>query len=225
MRQTVRPSAGPRMFTLRAESNPVGKYYGLLLFSVFWSGISGFIFLKSDKDFMSFLCPGAFFLIGVVLFIVGITGIVMRGMVRRRVLPAVVQVSRLPLRMGETFRVTFAQEFVRPIDVERVCVRLYAEEWVQYRKGTSTYTDTHKLHETEQVVCEAVQGQPGRPLAGECAFTIPVESMHSFAAADNKFRWWLDVQTCLRGCPDDKLRFEIQVSPRLLPEPPAEEAE
>ncbi len=217
-------STTSRDVPLRTESNSAGKYIGLLVFAVIWTGIAGTVLYASSRDgeLMGIVCPGIFVLIGVVLFVVGTVGIVSRSMVRRRVDAAVVRISRQPLRLGETFRVDVSQQCKRPITLESLRIRFYGEEWVEYQKGTTTYHDTHKFQEQEVIACENIAVQPGMPVVGSAEFTIPADSMHTFKSADNKVQWWVEVKTCLQRCPDDEQRFEVHVVPRLL-SPPMEE--
>jgi hypothetical protein len=49
--------------------------------------------------------------------------------------------------------------------------------------------------------------------AGQVGFIMPQDTMHSFEAANNKIRWELEIHGSIKGWPDVKESFKINVVP------------
>ena len=93
--------------------------------------------------------------------------------------------------------------------IDEFTVTLRGVEEAKYRQGTSTCTDRNTFYETELYrtsnATEIVSGQVG--------FIVPPDTMHSFAAENNKILWSLDIHGSIKGWPDVKESFPITVTP------------
>jgi hypothetical protein len=138
------------------------------------------------------------------------------ALTRMRLSPPKVRVSRQPLRLGETFRVEVAQMAKRSVQLTGMSVELSGREWVAYRRGTTTYHDTHDILKEKAELVPAQSISPGRPFGGTCSFTIPAEVMHSFHAPNNRIEWTLKVHSGVAGWLDQKTEFSLQVLPRMV---------
>ncbi len=76
-------------------------------------------------------------------------------------------------------------------------------------KGTSTYTDRNTFHETELYRTS----DPTEIASGQVGFIMPLDTMHSFEAENNKILWLLDLHGGVGGWPDVKKSFQITVTP------------
>ena len=193
----------------------------LLLFAGVWNAITlGLIigFSRAGKItgwMYLFFVP--FVLVGLGTLIGGLYALTSAVLARAKVAEPVVRVSRQPLRLGESFRVLVSQYVKSPVRVTALRVRLQAREWVQYRRGTRDYTDKHTIHEQQATIVENVDARPAQPLTGQCQFTIPIDSMHSFQAPDNRIEWHLEVRTEIPQWPDYCAQYPLVVIPRLVP--------
>ncbi len=104
------------------------------------------------------------------------------------------------LRWGFTGRTSRIDEFT---------VTLRGIEECKYRKGTSTYTDRNTFYEMEL----NRTSDPNEIASGQIGFLLPRDTMHSFAAENNKILWSLDTHGSIKGWPDVKESFQITVAP------------
>ena len=93
--------------------------------------------------------------------------------------------------------------------VRRLEVALEGREEAQYQRGTSTVTDREDF---ARLPIAAVTDPLGMA-RGETAFTIPTDTMHSFASENNKIVWHLCVHGDIRMWPDVKEEFAFTVLP------------
>lgn len=127
---------------------------------------------------------------------------------------ATVTLSGHPLMLGEQWTAEFSQQVKAPCVVNSVCIRLVCQEWVQYRQGTDTRTDTYEVFSDEVQLREFGNVGPQAPISGEFTFAIPEDAMHSFSASDNRILWRLDLHTDVEGWPDRKASIPLEVAPR-----------
>jgi len=100
------------------------------------------------------------------------------------------------------------------IDVTGITFELVAREWVRYRAGTQTRTQTH-----EEVLDTVELGgrsmQPGSYLQEPFELHLPPRGMHSFSYLNNKLSWWVRVKISMERWPDFVEEYAITVEPRL----------
>jgi hypothetical protein len=209
------------MFSLNLDTkkNRAGGC-ALLVFSIFWNSITWTILVMSIRDgegglgLYLFMIP--FILIGLATAVGALALIIGRKGLGIRMIPPKVRVSRQPLRLGEEFRVEVAQMAKKPMQMTGMTVELRGQEWVTYRRGTTTYHDTHELFSSKVELLPAQSVQPGRPFGDVCSFSIRAEAMHSFLGTNNRVEWVLKVHTGVKGWVDHKTDFPLHVCPRMV---------
>lgn len=129
---------------------------------------------------------------------------------------AQVDIPNLPLRLGESGLVHFTQRRTHRAEVRAVTAELECREWVRYRQGTDTRTDTHQLWSA------VLPAQPNDPigdsaeLAGAWTLTIPHDLPPSFDGRDNEIQWILTIRVDVARRPDVVLKFTLPVAPEVL---------
>lgn len=153
------------------------------------------------------------------LIIGGFTGIAgalmllwgMRPLIARlRLARPEVAVSATQLRPGESFQLTYRQALKGTVNVERFQVSLILREWVSYRRGTTTYTDTYD-HTISSQEFPGRRYEAGETIDMRCTLRIPEDAMHSFDAYHNKLRWFLQIHVQVSGWPDFKDEYPLVV--------------
>ncbi|MBN1507074.1 MAG: DUF3592 domain-containing protein [Sedimentisphaerales bacterium] len=189
------PAALTPKFSARA------KLVGAILIAVFWNGIVCVFLATAGWFTLVFLIP--FVAIGI-----GLIGLVVHqflAMFNPR--PALHLSSRtIPLGGSAELRWSFQGQTRR---IREFTVTLHGVERATYRKGTSTCTDESTFCEMELYrtshVAEIATGQIG--------FVLPQDTMHSFAAENNKIVWSIDLRGEIERWPDVKESYEIEVTP------------
>ena len=93
--------------------------------------------------------------------------------------------------------------------IEKLAITLEAREEATYQRGTNTYTDRRTF--AQLTVAEL--SDPREMLTGDTTFTVPPDTMHSFAARNNKIVWCLRVKGSIRFWPDVNDEFPFTVLP------------
>lgn len=109
-----------------------------------------------------------------------------------------VETERDRVRPGDAVEVRYSHRFKQDTTIEALQIQLIMREWVRYRRGTSTYTDTH-----DRVMGESVY-QMERVMAGQtygrlATLSVPSDAMHSWSANDNRISWHIKVDVDLPG--------------------------
>ena len=157
-------------------------------------------------------------LIGLAVLVGGIWAIVRAVLVGGRISPPVLTIDRLPLRLGEKFKVAYEQQTRKQCEINKVTVTLTCKEWVRYTVGTNTRTLEHTVCEHEEILAENVQTMGAEPINGEAEFAISADAMHSFDASSNKIKWFLKVHADIARWPDYSDDIAIAVAPRIMEE-------
>ncbi len=196
---------------------------GLLLVAAFWNSITWvFVFAMWSEEGalkwggLAFI--GIFVLIGLGLLVGGVWVIVRAVLVGGRISPPVLTIDRLPLRLGEKFKVSYEQQTRKQCEINKVTVTLVCKEWVRYTVGTDTRTAEHTVCEHEEILAENIQTLGAAPINGEAEFAVPPEAMQSFDAMSNKITWSLKVHTDIAHWPDYTDSIAIAVGPRIAEE-------
>jgi hypothetical protein len=142
-------------------------------------------------------------------------------LVRLRVQSAVVLANQETFAPGDRVRLQYKQGFKRETEVQGGALELVAQETVTYSAGTSQNTLTHSWS-LERLSVPPGHYSPERPLALEVHWTIPATAMHTFAASDNQFRYFLRARLDIPHWPDYREDFEIVVRPEVAPEEEAD---
>jgi hypothetical protein len=92
---------------------------------------------------------------------------------------------------------------------------LEGAEEATYRRGTDTKTDRAVF----TTIPIAKLNDPARLQQGWTHVTLPADTMHSFAAPNNKITWTLRVRGEIPKWPDIDDEYPVHVAPKLAPSP------
>ena len=121
---------------------------------------------REGELFESWVAPiflGVFALVGLAL----IAGLIHQVLAGLRGRPARLAVERTSLLLGDRARVLVGQELRGHTPVNRLTMTLLCREWVRYRQGTDTRTDTHTVREETTVLAEPEGKFQSAPLSAE----------------------------------------------------------
>lgn len=192
--------------TLKQKMSPGFKFLGILAVAVFWNGIVSVFGVQLIDDFEWFL---AIFLIPFVVIGVGmIGGVLYTGLAMFNARPTLtLNPASIPLGGSAELTWRFSRTFTR---IQRLTIRLYAEEKATYRRGTDTTTDTEAFF--DDVLVDA-QGMMMEVAEGSTTVEIPTDRMHSFKSDNNEIVWMIKLEGDIPFWPDIKAEFPITVRP------------
>jgi len=215
-----------RFVELAPSSSPGKTALQVGLFALIWNAITWTISFFLWRE-------GAFSESWIILVFVGfflVFGLVLIGVLVSQVLAAVrtraarLAIERPALLLGDRVRVLVGQDLKGFLPVNKFTMTLLCREWVRYRQGTDTKTDTRTVHEVTTVLLEPGGQQQSAPLSAEAEIEILADAMHSFEAADNKIEWLVKITLDVPNWPNTDTEFKLSVVPRLaLPAAPAKE--
>lgn len=199
--------------TLKPTESRYLKLIGVLFFALFWNGIvSVFVyqvvdgFVRGDPEWFLTIFMIPFVAIGL-----GAIGFVFYTFLSLFNPQPTVTVNRQSIPLGGALDV--AWDIVGKAErIRTLRITLEGREEATYRRGTNTHTDkntfrTLELRRTEDPVDLA---------SGAASITIPVDTMHSFEASNNKIVWTLKVHGDIPRWPDVNVEFKINVLPAEL---------
>lgn len=200
---------GPR--ELKASQSPWSMFLFLLFFALIWNGAVSIFVWNVISDWGQGKQPWflTLFMIPFVLVGVGILGGAIYYLLATFNAKPQLFISSPSARPGEELRIKWVLRG-RIQSLRNFTVKLIGEEWAQYRRGTSTYTDTHEFHEQE--VYSTLDHYEME--SGEAAVTIPEKAMHTVQANNNKIQWKLQLHGDVPLWPDIHAEFEITVLPQ-----------
>lgn len=194
---------------LKLELSHWGVVIGLSILALIWNGISwaGFVGALADREWVAVAFLTLFVAIGL-----GLVGAVVHRLLRIFLLGNThMEISAEPAMPGQRVRFVFEQE--GQFTAEEATLRLVCLEWAQYRVGTSTRTEEHKVLDLPLATVAGFQSSAGNPLLLRGEFAIPEDAMHSFESPNNRVRWQLEAEVKIPGRPDVKDNFPFRVLP------------
>lgn len=204
------PAALGGSLELRPSVSPLGKFVGLIFVTLFWNGIVSVFLFQVMKSWRSgdpdgcltvFLVP--FVLVGLLL----IFGTLRQFLVLFNPRPRFTLSPGVLTTGGSAYlQWSFAGRSGR---VKRLSVVLEGREEARYRRGTSTYTDRNVF--TSMTVIDAAE--PYTIASGSTSFSVPVDTVPTFKAENNKILWQLKVCCEIPGWPDSDDEYEVLVQP------------
>jgi hypothetical protein len=202
------PDTGP--VVLRSQHSPSVRLVGAVIFAGFWNGIVS-IFVFQVVDGFRHGSPSwllMFFLVPFVLIGLGLLGMVLYQFLamfnpRPRL---TLSSDRIPLGGAAEVCWSFSGQARR---IREFTLMLHGVEEARYRKGTNTCTDRNTFCELE--LCRT--SDMAEIASGQIGFVLPQDTMHSFEAENNKILWTLDLHGDIKGWPDVKESFKINVAP------------
>lgn len=200
----------PGPVTLDPESSRWGIVIFLFFFGLLWNGVvSGFAFSRLN-DWMQFKIHWFEDLFLVPFILVGI-GVVIAWvysfMAALNPRPTLV-LNRQLIPLGGTADVQWKFEDL-PNAIRGLTIKLKGEESAQYRRGTSTYTDTHTFY--EEVLYETHDRLDMQN--GQAQIDIPGHLMHTFHGGNNQIKWGIVLHGDIALWPDISVTFPIRVVP------------
>ena len=120
-----------------------------------------------------------------------------------------------PLWPGASSRIAVGHPSLTRLRNLRVTLRQVEE--VDYRKGLSTTTEKHTVHETRVLEDNERVLSAAEPLGLLGSLQIPGDTMHSFTSGNNRIRWYLVVE----GKVGVRRKFERDFDILVYPFPPA----
>ena len=214
--------AGDGPVTLDPTGSRRKSFIGMLIFSMLWNGITGTILffvlgkaIKGDMDTAPMIFLGIFQLVGLIL-----AGITIKKLLIMFAPSVVLDLSRQAIPVGGSAELRWRIPG-SPGRVSSVTIKLIGEESATYRRGTDTVTDTETFYEQVLVGPEEGGGEsmpeyrsPSRLNdSGDEIIAIPLDTMHSFEAENNKILWKLEVKADVPRWPDPKDTYPLTVLP------------
>jgi len=206
-------TTGSRPTILKPASKPVTQFLIILGITLFWCGvvsvftyheIQGFQKGRPEWFITIFMIP--FQLVGLLLLCA--TGYSFLAMFNP--VPTA-EVNSTQLALGDRLEVRWSFRG-RTSSIRRLKVMLVGEEQAQYRRGTSTYTDTSTFFQQDLTdVSSAIE-----VANGATSMEIPVTSMHSFDGGHNKISWSLRIHGEIVRWPDVDVSFPLVLYPVFL---------
>ncbi len=204
------PEPAEEPLVLEPQVSPIGKVLGALFFAVFWNGIvSVFVYQawksweRGHPDWFLTLFLVPFVLVG--LAVIGAVGYFTLSLANPR--PRLT-LEKATARLGDELRLDwlFTGKASR---IRNLRILLEGREEATYQRGTDTHTDrevfaTHSLVDT---------GNDWEIPRGTAGVVIPADTMHSFAATNNKIVWEIKVEGEIDRWPDVGQNFPITIRP------------
>jgi hypothetical protein len=200
----------PGPTTLQSSRSPLGTLLVSLLFAAIWNGVvSIFVWMayKSFRDgdpewFLTvFITP--FVLVGLAILV--FAGYSFLALFNPR---PVLTLSATTFALGDTLSLSWRFRG-QTSSIRKLSIVLEGTEQAQYRRGTSTYTDTEEFARIPVIETDNTVEIP----MGSGELTIPADSMHSFQAMHNEIRWAIVVSGEISLWPDVGESFPIEVLP------------
>lgn len=205
------PAAPRGPVTLQPGKSRVGKFVGLLIFTIIWDGIVGFAgwAIWRNGDLGTNGCATAFIavfaLIGVLLLISLPQQFLVIFNPRAELVLVSPPAPGVPVALSWKFHGAANR-------VQRLTLRLEGREEATYRRGTDTTTDKRVF--ARHVLLDTTDAS--QIIAGETLLALPADTMHSFVAPRNKIVWSLKLHGDVPRYPDIDDEVEIVVYPAAL---------
>jgi hypothetical protein len=187
------------------------KLLGIIAVAAFWNGITAI-------PVVSVLQGNADWFVGLFMIPFVLVGLGLLGGVGYAVLALgnpTVELTFEPRAVGrgQTMQLRWAIRG-RAEKFDAFTVTVQGMERATYTRGTDTITDEHTFY--EQVLHEADADAGPVAQDGEVQWTVPADTMHSFAAARNQIVWQVQVHGDVPRWPDVKDTHEFAVLPEGL---------
>lgn len=195
---------------LKPNVSKYGKFLGALAFALVWNGITSVFVviavrshLEGDPEWFLTIFIIPFVLIG----LVGVIGVfyTLLGLLNPR--PTLILPKRA-FSLGETLALQWRFEG-RASRIAALKIALEGREHATYRRGTSTYTDTHKFI---LLPIRASRMQP-EISSGSGSVTIPEDTMPTFKASNNRIDWVITLKGDIPNWPDVDSEFAVTILP------------
>ncbi|MFO0939430.1 MAG: DUF3592 domain-containing protein [Pirellulales bacterium] len=190
---------------LRPTASRVGTFVGILIAALFWNGISWFGFYSTiaKREWFAMLFLLIFVIIGAVLIVMAIYKLL-------QCFNPIIEValSNGAVTPGET--VDVAWETTGRFDrIRQLRLAIIGEEVVTYIRGTTTSTDRKIFQRIEIASVSDAESKK----FGSASVTIPMGTIHSFSAPNNKIQWSIEVHGDIAFWPDIHETMQFAIKP------------
>ena len=111
--------------------------------------------------------------------------------------PTSLEVSALPMRLGNEYRVFLSQS--GHLHIDWLELKLVCDEEVSFTDGTDTRSESRRVFESEVFRHDNFEILPSEPFHCECPLDVPCDGMHSFVSGHNAVTWKLVVRLQPKG--------------------------
>jgi hypothetical protein len=201
-------------YRLPAVESPIWTLLAAAVFCLAWNGVAAVLTVWATRSWSShhpeWLLTGLL----VPAYVVGgwsIYYFLRQLVVHTAMGPTIVEISNHPLYPGGRYELLISQTGnlrMKLLSAQLVCV-----EEVTYHQGTDVRHETRTVYEQEIVRLSEFTIEPGSTFEKEVEFAIPVEAMHSFAAAHNSVNWKIVVSGQAEQWPPFIRSFPLIVYP------------
>ena len=195
---------------LKPSTSPGKKLGGILAFSIFWNGLIFPFFFRFLSDFASGHGDlfSVIFMLPFVLAGLGSIAVVIYFLLAMANPRPVLKIMPPAVHPGESMNLEWRLSG-QAERLENLKITIEGKEEAQYRRGTTTYTDSAVFFSRELVHARGVS----QIRRGSTSVEIPKEAMHTFHATNNKIIWSVKMHGEIPKWPDVKETFEITVLP------------
>lgn len=181
------------------------KAIGMVLFALFWNGITGTItyFAVADFSIIPLLFMSIFLLIGVLILLAAIHSVLQLFNPR-----TVAVCSHTYLQPGTEFEISWLQKG-NSKRIRKLAITLEGKEQVTFRQGTKTRSETSVFF--SERILETTD--PAEIASGFRDCRIPANAMHTFDGNSNKIIWTVQVHGDIPFWPDILDDFTVVVYP------------
>ena len=197
---------------LKPVATRVGSCIGMAIFAAFWNSFIIFFLWKLLTEGKSFGLSQVLGLLFVIPF--ALIGVVLLWAAAGKFLQLFnaglqLTLNRGELAPGEEAELCWQMKggWLAP---QNLNITLEAREEATYRRGTDTITEKSIFHQNEVA---RVSGQ-SEMQNGRAPLAIPLHTMHSFEAANNKIIWSLKLRGDIARWPDIEEEYVLLVAPQ-----------
>ena len=197
---------------LKMKASPLQNFAGVLLFALFWNGIVSIFVTQAVKSWgtnhVEWLL--SFFMIPFVLIGLGALAAVVYCFIALFNSKAIVAVSNSRPQLGE--KVTVSWKIANSASIDKLEIFLRAEETAVYQTGGKNNRSQTAKNTFEELTLLNTTNREAIHM-GKTQFVIPLNSMHSFDAPNNKITWLIVLHGDIKRRPDLKCEYPITVMP------------
>jgi hypothetical protein len=195
---------------LASTGSPRTKFIVITIAAIVWNGIVALVVISTlgTSGPGGTRSPGTLFTLLFVVIGFGLAAAAIHQFLALFNPRPTVELSRGVIPLGGSVEMQWRFRG-RTSRIQELAVTLRGVEEARYRSGKNTHTDTSTFHEMEL----HRTSDSYEIAAGQVGFIMPQDTMHSFEAANNKIRWELEIHGSIKGWPDVKESFKINVVP------------
>jgi hypothetical protein len=207
-----RPSTAPGdvPVTVSATKTRVRQFLMFLFFALFWNGITSVFVYQAVKGWQRGRGEWGLTLFMIPFVLIGLAALIgaFYKLLQIFAPEVVVKFSAGAVPVGGEVEISW-ELHGRLTSVRKLRLFVQGREEVTYRRGTRTHTDQRIFHTIE--LAEETNFTDIR--SGRALLKIPMDTMHSFDAPNNKIIWSLQVKGDIAYFPDIDDNFTFKVLP------------